>query len=59
MTDRYTKPKRAVSFRKTWAEKVGLGFELPASAVVKKDNLNADVAPNAPKIDTPELAVVP
>jgi integrase len=60
MTDRYTKLRRVVSFRKAWAEKVGLGFELPApaSVVVDNDGLGAYVAPNAPKIDTLELAVV-
>jgi len=49
MTDRYTKLKRAVSFRKAWAERAGLGFSLPEGV---------EVAPNAPKIDTLELAVV-
>ncbi len=49
MTDRYTKLKRAVSFRKAWAERAGLGFSLPEGV---------EAAPNAPKIDTLELAVV-
>ena len=50
MTDRYTKLKRVVSFRKAWAEKVGLGFELPASAVVENNSLGAYVAPMHPKL---------
>jgi hypothetical protein len=49
MTDRYTKLKRAVSFRKAWAERVAPGFSLPEGV---------EVVPNAPRIDTMELPVV-
>ena len=61
MTDRYSKLKADGRFRRAVAEQVGLGFELPVSAVVENDGndgLGAYVAPNAPKIDTSELPVV-
>lgn len=58
MTDKYSKLKADGRFRRDGAEQVWLGFELPASAVAEKDGLGAYVAPNAPKIDTLELAVV-
>lgn len=37
MSDRYDKIKEDVTFRRTWAEKCGFGFELPA------------VVPNVPR----------
>jgi len=58
ITDKYSKLKADGRFRRAVAEQVGLGFELPASAVVGNDGLGANVAPNAPKIDTVELSVV-
>jgi len=58
MTDRYSKLKADGRFRRQVAEQVGLGFELPASAVMENGGLGAYVAPNAPKIDTLELFVV-
>jgi len=58
MTDKYSKLKADGRFRRGVAEQVGLGFELPASAVVENDGLGAYVAPNAPKIDMSELPVV-
>jgi integrase len=39
MTDRYDKIKDDVAFRRKWAEKCGIGFELPS------------VVPNVPKTD--------
>jgi hypothetical protein len=44
--------------RREVAEQVGLGFDLPASAVVEHAGLGAYVAPNAPKIDMLELSGV-
>jgi hypothetical protein len=39
MTDLYDKIKEDVVFRRMWAEKCGVGFELPS------------VVPNVPRID--------
>jgi hypothetical protein len=49
--DRYSKLKQDVEFRKAVAEKIGLGFELPAKTRV--------VGANGPKIEfqsVPEMA---
>jgi hypothetical protein len=43
MSDLYDKVRRDVAKRKEWAEKAGIGFDLPVKT--------APVAPNAPKTE--------
>jgi hypothetical protein len=59
MTDRYSQLRAEDKFRKEIAEAVGLGFDLPTSPAADCTGLGAEFAPNAPKIDSLELAVVP
>jgi integrase len=54
VTDRYSKLKDDLEFRKQVCAKVGLGFALPP----KNQVVNPDVAPNAPKTSDAALAVI-
>jgi integrase len=59
MTDGSSQLRADDKFRKEIAEAVGLGFDLPTSPAADCTGLGAEFAPNAPKIDSLELAVVP